>query len=127
MTNYEAIYEGAKFVITAAASKGAKILVDEAVKQFTPEDLDAKKRFCVEVAKWGGATAFGAVCVKSIEGKLEKGKACIEKVNEVVKAINDSAKNNDAEPVIKDVEENKIVEIEDPEIVEEEPEEDSQN
>ncbi len=124
MTNIEVMYEVGKFAITAAASKGAKILVDEAVKQFTPENLDNTKKICVEVAKWGGATAFGAVCAKSISDKLEKGKAYVKAANKIVQSIKEGS-DKTAEPVVKDVEDNKIVEIEDPELVnEEETEED---
>ena len=121
MTNIEVIYEVGKFAITAAASKGAKILVDEAVKQFTPENLDNTKKICVEVAKWGGATAFGAVCTKSITDKLEKGKAYVETANKIVNAVKEGSKKT--EPVVKDVEDNEIVEIEDPELVEDQEDE----
>lgn len=118
MTNVDAIYEVGKFAITAAASKGAKILVDEAVKQFTPENLDTTKKVCVEVAKWGGATAFGAVCTNSIVNKLEKGKAYFEAAKKFVNVVTtENAKKS--EPVVKDVEENNIVEIDEPELVEE--------
>lgn len=122
MTNMEVIYEVGKFAITAAASKGAKILVDEAVKQFTPENLDNTKKVCIEVAKWGGATAFGTVCAKSVSDKLEKGKAYVEAANKIIESIKEGSKT--AEPVVKDVEDNQIVEIDDPELVEEEDEED---
>ena len=116
MTNMEVMYEVGKFALTSAATKGAKILMDEAVKQFTPENLDNTKKICVEIAKWGGATAFGAVCAKTVGDKLEKGKAYVEAANKLVQAIKEGTK--DAEPVVKDVEDNKIVEIEDPELVE---------
>ena len=123
MTNYEVLYEAVKFGVTACASKGAKILMDEAVKQFTPENLDNTKKMCVEIAKWGGATAFGAVCAKSVSDKLEKGKAYVDAAAKLINVIKDeNAKKS--EPVVKDVEENKIVEIDDPELVEEETEED---
>lgn len=119
MTNMEVMYEVGKFAITAAASKGAKILVDEAVKSFTPDDLDNTKKICVEIAKWGGATAFGAVCAKSVSDKLEKGKAYVEAANKIVQMIKEGS-NKTADPVVKDVEDNKIVEIDDPELVDEE-------
>ena len=122
MTNMEVIYEVGKFAITAAASKGAKILVDEAVKQFTPDNLDNTKKICIEVAKWGGATAFGTVCAKSVSDKLEKGKAYVEAANKIIESIKEGSKT--AEPVVKDVQDNQIVEIDDPELVEEEDEED---
>ncbi len=122
MTNMEVIYEVGKFAITAAASKGAKILVDEAVKQFTPENLDNTKKVCIEVAKWGGATAFGTVCAKSVSDKLEKGKSYVKAANKIIESIKEGSKT--AEPVVKDVEDNQIVEIDDPELVEEETEED---
>lgn len=118
MTNPEVIYEIGKFALTAAASKGAKILVDEAVKTFTPENLDGTKQVCVEIAKWGGATAFGAVCAKSVSDKLEKGKAYFDAAKKFVDVIKEeNAKKS--EPVVEGVEENNIVEIEEPEVVEE--------
>ncbi len=119
MTNMEVIYEVGKFALTSAATKGAKILIDEAAKQFTPENLDNTKKICVEVAKWGSATAFGAVCAKSVSDTLEKGKAYVETANKIVQMIKEGS-NKSAEPVVKDVEDNEIVEIEDPELVDEE-------
>ncbi len=113
MTNAEVIYNGIKIGMTVAASKGAKILVDEFVEQFTPEDLDNTKRLCVEIAKWGAATAFGSVCAKSVEAKLEKGKACYDGVKKLFDHIQEIKK--DAEPVIEADENNGPVEIDEDE------------
>lgn len=110
MTNAEVIYQGVKFGMTAMASKGAKILMDELVEQFTPEDLNNTARMCVEVAKWGGATAFATVCAQSVEAKLEKGKACYEGVKKILNQIQEGKK--EAEPVIETDENNGPVEIE---------------
>lgn len=118
MTNADVIYQGVKFVATAAASKGAKTLMDEFAKQFTPENLNNTQKMCVEIAKWGGATAFGAVCAQSVEAKLEKGKACYDTVRKFMKAIEEGKKTT-AEPVIEVAEDINPVEI-----VEEEVEED---
>lgn len=110
MTNAEVIYQGIKFGMTVAASKGAKILVDEFVGQFTPENLDNTKRMCVEVANWGAATAFGTVCAKSVEDKLEKGKAYYDAAKKILNQIQEGKKK--AEPVIETDENNNPVEIE---------------
>lgn len=119
MTNAELIYDIAKLAVTASASKGAKIIVDEIVENFTPEDLDNKKKACVEIAKWGAATAFGAVCAKSVGDKIEKGKACYDAVVKFVSVIKEeNAKKS--EPVVEGVEDNNIVEIEEPEEIEDE-------
>ena len=118
MTNMEVLYEGIKFGMTASASRGAKILIDEAVNQFTPDDLDNTKRICVEIAKWGAATAFGSVCAKSVSDKLEKGKSYVEAANKIIKSIKEGSKP--ADPVIEDSSDNKddIVNIEESETVE---------
>lgn len=113
MTNAEVIYQGVKFGMTAMASKGAKILMDELVEQFTPEDLNNTARMCVEVAKWGGATAFATVCAQSVEAKLEKGKACYEGVKKILNQIQEGKK--EAEPVIETDENNGPVEIDEDE------------
>ena len=110
MTNAEVIYQGIKFGMTVAASKGAKILMDEIVEQFTPENLDNTKRMCVEVAKWGGATAFASVCAKSVEDKLEKGKAYYDAAKKILNQIQEGKKK--AEPVIETDEDINPVEIE---------------
>lgn len=114
MTNAEIIYEAVKFGMTAAASKGAKVLMDEVVEQFTPENLDKTTKACVEIAKWGGATAFGAVCAKSVEAKLEKGKAYFTAAKKIVKQIEEEKKK--AEPVIEASADINPVEIEEDEI-----------
>lgn len=114
MTNAEVIYNGIKLGMTMAASKGAKILMDEFVEQFTPENLDNTKKMCVEVAKWGAATAFGSVCAASVEAKLEKGKAFVDAAKKIVKSIEDGKK--DAEPVIETAEDINPVSIEEDEI-----------
>lgn len=113
MTNAEVIYNGIKIGMTVAASKGAKILVDEFVEQFTPEDLNNTKIMCVEIAKWGAATAFGSVCAKSVEAKLEKGKACYDGIKKILDQIQEVKKN--AEPVIETDENNGPVEIDEDE------------
>ena len=110
MTNAEVIYQGVKFGMTVAASKGAKILMDEIVEQFTPENLDNTKRMCVDVAKWGGATAFATVCAKSVEDKLEKGKAYYNAAKKILNQIQEGKKK--AEPVIETAEDINPVEIE---------------
>jgi hypothetical protein len=117
MTNVDVIYKGGKFILSAAASAGAKVLVDEAVKKLTPENLSAAKKFSVEVAKWGGAAAAGTVCAQAVGDKLEKSK---EYVTKIVKFINvvETENAKKSEPVVKDVEENNIVEIDEPELVE---------
>ena len=114
MTNAEIIYQGIKFGMMVSASKGAKILVDEFVGQFTPEDLNNTARMCVEVAKWGAATAFGTVCAKSVEDKLEKGKAYYNAARKILNQIQEGKK--EAEPVIETDEDNNLVEIEEDEI-----------
>lgn len=122
MTNIEIIYDGIKLGAGFAASKGAKIIMDGIVEQFTPDDLDNTKKMCVEIAKWGGAAAFGSVCANSVKEKLDRGKALVESANKIIESIKEGSKT--AEPVVKDVEDNQIVEIDDPELVEEEDEED---
>lgn len=122
MTNIEIIYEGIKLGASLSASKGAKIIMDGIVEQFTPDNLDNTKKMCVEIAKWGAATAVGTVCANSVKGKLDRGKALVESANKIIESIKEGSKT--AEPVVKDVEENQIVEIDDPELVEEEDEED---
>jgi transcription elongation factor Elf1 len=117
MTNAEIIYQGVKFGMTAAASKGAKIIVDEFVSQFTPENLDNTKKMCVEIAKWGGAAAFGSLCANAVEAKLEKGKSSVKAVKKFVDMVREG-KNiqvniNDAKPVIDADDDNGPVEIDD--------------
>ena len=87
--------------------------MDELVEQFTPEDLNNTARMCVEVAKWGGATAFATVCAKSVEDKLDKGKAYYDAAKKILNQIQEGKKK--AEPVIETDEDINPVEIEEDE------------
>ena len=108
MTNAEVLYEGIKFGMTLSASKGAKMLMDEFVEQFTPAELDNKGRICIEIAKWGAAAAFGNICSNAVEMKLEKGKAWIVTGKKILKAIEDgkNVKIDKGEVTVIDTDEN---------------------
>ena len=105
-------YKGAEVILTAAGSAGTKIIVDEAVKKLTPENLNKIQSYCVEVAKWGGATAASAAVAAGIHANVEKAKKIAEKIT----SIYDKAVKAEAEPVIEPTEDNNPVEIEDQEI-----------
>ena len=111
MTIETAIWKGAEVILTAAGSAGAKVLVEEAVKKLTPENLSTVKKCCVEVAQWGGTTAVAAVVASGIHKNVEKAENACKKINSIFNKI-DAAENVDAEPVIDTDEDNSPVEIE---------------
>ena len=110
MTIETAIWKGAEVILTAAGSAGAKVLVEEAVKKLTPENLSTVKKYCVEVAQWGGTTAAAAVIASGIHKNVEKAENAYKKVNAIFEKVD--AKVVDAEPVIDTDEDNSPVEIE---------------
>ena len=114
MTIETAIWKGAEVILTAAGSAGAKVLVEEAVKKLTPENLNTVKKYCVEVAQWGGTTAVAAVVASGIHKNVEKAENACKKMNSIFSKI-DAAENVDAEPVIDTDENNSPIEIEETE------------
>ena len=111
MTIETVIWKGTEVILTAAGSAGAKVLVEEAVKKLTPENLSTVKKCCVEVAQWGGTTAVAAVVASGIHKNVEKAENACKKINSIFNKI-DAAENVDAEPVIDTDEDNSPVEIE---------------
>ncbi len=108
MTIETAIYKGAEVLLTAAGSAGTKLIVDEAVKKLTPENLNKIQSYCVEVAKWGGATAASAAVAAGIHVNVEKAKKLADKINSIFDKVDKKA---EAEPVIDMDEDNSPVEI----------------
>lgn len=104
------IWKGTEILLTAAGSAGAKVLVEEAVKKLTPENLSTVKKYCVEVAQWGGTTAVAAVVASGIHKNVEKAENAYKKVNAIFEKVD--VKIVDAEPVIDTDEDNSPVEIE---------------
>lgn len=103
-----AIWKGTEVILTAMASAGAKVMVEEAVKKLTPENLTTMKKCCVEAAKWGGTTAVGSACAYGIHKNVENTKKAYNRV----KAIFEKSTEEDAEPVIEVSEDINPVEIE---------------
>lgn len=101
------IWKGTEIVLTVMASSGAKVIVEEAVKKLTPENLSTAKKWCVEAAKWGGTTAVGSACAYGIHKNVENVKKLADKVNSI---FNDT--KTDAKPVIEVSEDINPVEIE---------------
>lgn len=108
MTIETAIWKGAEVILTAAGSAGAKIIVDEAVKKLTPENLNKIQSYCVGVAQWGGAAAVSAAVGAGVHVNIEKGKKIAEKINSIFDKVE---KKTEAEPVIDTDEDNSPVEI----------------
>ncbi len=108
MVNVDIIWKCTEIVLTTMGSAGAKVIVDEAVKKLTPENLNAAKKCCVEVAKWGGSTTVGMACAYGVHKNVENTKKACEKV----KSIFNKKTEEDAEPVIEATEDNNPVEIE---------------
>jgi len=121
MTIETAIWKGAEVILTAASGVGTQVLVKEAVKKLTPENINKVQSYCVEVAQWGGATAVAAVVASGIHKNVEKAENAYKKVNAIFEKVD--VKVVDAEPVIDTDEDNSPVEIEE-ETEEDEPEED---
>ena len=105
------IWKGTEVILTAMASAGAKVMVEEAVKKLTPENLTTIKKCCVGAAKWGGTTAVGTACAYGIHKNVENTK----KVYNRVKAIFEKSTEEDAESVIEVSEDINPVEIEETE------------
>ena len=105
------IWKGTEVILTAMASAGAKVMVEEAVKKLTPENLTTMKKCCVEAAKWGGTTAVGSACAYGIHKNVENTKKAYNRV----KVIFEKSTEKDAEPVIEISEDINPVEIEETE------------
>ena len=106
------IMKGAEASVIFMSGTGAKILVEEAVKKLTPEDLTYAKQLCVNVAKWGATTSVAAVCAAGIHKKVETGTAICDKMVSILRKEPETEEVEvDAEPVVEVTDESELVEV----------------
>ena len=85
------VLTGAELAIGASASKGAKILVHEAVKQLTPENLKASEQLAVKIAEYGASVSVGAICAAGATKTI----STIADTHKKLKEMFDKSKNED--------------------------------